>query len=423
MKRRICISLCIFVFTVAAMFFVFQMSARAAEVITSGNCGRNATWILDDAGTLTISGTGNMNHYPTATKVPWSSYVDQIQAVVIEDGITGVGNYAFSNCSKLTYVRLPAGLQELGDEAFAYCQKLRTIELPSGLRFIGRGAFQFCKGLASIDIPDSVSTIGDEAFRACSNLISVDLPTCLREVSSRMFGGCERLTSISIPKGVSVIGAYAFQECSRLTSITIPDSVTSIEHHAFERCKALTEVVLPNGLKNISSGLFSCCEKLAYIAIPDSVASIGGMAFENCESLTTIRLPAQLRTIETAAFSGCMQLWHILYTGTEVLWSTVDLQGDAYGLLLPEIHYNYDGSWMPDPQQRICPECCRQGKHYIPQGERVEPTCTEDGLEKGICSYCGEFVEMPLEKTAISIIRIPGYWWKPATDAMFAAMC
>ena len=162
-----------------------------------GLCGDNAKWILDNAtGTLTISGTGDMYDYNDYFSVPWYAFTEDIKKVVINNGITSIGDHAFYNCTSLT----------------------------------------------SITIPDSVTSIGDHAFENWASLTSITIPDSVTSIGAMAFYYCLSLTSITIPNSVTSIGNGAFENCISLTSITIPNSVTSIGYSAFENCTSLEDV-------------------------------------------------------------------------------------------------------------------------------------------------------------------------------------
>ena len=111
-----------------------------------------------------------------------------------------------------------------------------TAAIPEGVTSIGDNAFSWCSGLTSVTIPNSVTSIGDKAFFLCSGLISVTIPNSVTSIGNRAFFGCRGLTSITIPNSVTSIKDDAFYGCSGLTSVTIPNSVTSIGDKAFKGC-------------------------------------------------------------------------------------------------------------------------------------------------------------------------------------------
>jgi hypothetical protein len=146
------------------LFCFFSFSAIHADV----------DWELSDDGTLTISGTGNMPDYDIySNKAPWYSDRDKIKNVVIEDGVTSIGNNAFRNCVKLTSVEIPSSVTSIGDDAFSGCYNLTSVEIPNFVTSIGNWAFEDCPLITSIEIPSSVTSIGDMAFNKCYRLNSV----------------------------------------------------------------------------------------------------------------------------------------------------------------------------------------------------------------------------------------------------------
>ncbi len=166
---------------------------------SAGSCGNNVTWTLSlSNGTLTISGTGAMADYSSYTDVPWYDYRSSIKSIVINDGVTSIGDYAFYDCSSLTSVTIPNSVTSIGEQAFCECYSLTSITIPNSVTSIGNYAFYGCSSLTSITIPNSVTSIGNYAFK-----------------------GCARLGKISLGKGLETIGTNAFAECRRLYDIYV----------------------------------------------------------------------------------------------------------------------------------------------------------------------------------------------------------
>ena len=203
----------------------------------------NLTWKLYEDGTLTISGTGAMKDY-NADDNPSPAYNNsKVKKIVIEKGVTSIGNKAFYSCSSLTSITIPDSVTSIGNSAFYGCLNLTSITIPDGVISIGNGAFASCRSLTSITIPNNVTSIGESAFNSCERLTSITLPSSITSIGYGMFAGCS-LTSITIPDSVTSIGSFAFYNCSSLTSITIPDSVTSIGSSAFNGCSSLQTISL-----------------------------------------------------------------------------------------------------------------------------------------------------------------------------------
>lgn len=123
----------------------------------------NITWELSETGTLTLSGNGPMKDYEYDSEEDWLGQKDCIKKVIIGDGITSIGSYAFYDCNDLKSVMFPDSLEIIGNSAFYGCNDLKNVILPDSLEIIGDDAFAVC-GLEEIDIPANVSKIGQTAF-------------------------------------------------------------------------------------------------------------------------------------------------------------------------------------------------------------------------------------------------------------------
>ena len=222
-------------------------TASVQKLTASGVCGDNATWEYNN-GTLTISGTGSIYNYEQL-KSPWESFRSSIRELVVEEGITSLGVYAFYYTYNLTSVSLPSSLKTIGDGAFEACSSIYWIAFPENLETIGGWAFYKCSNLPFIDIPESLHTIGDGAFRECTDLSYVFLPNNVSYVGNSAFRGCTNLSWARLSYGMSTIQYDCFDGCTSLTEIEIPYSITNIGYRAFEDCNALTKVwILPSNV-------------------------------------------------------------------------------------------------------------------------------------------------------------------------------
>ena len=316
-------------------------SDYASKIEDYGSCGENVNWSYNsESKTLTIFGTGAMADNMFG-KWPWSSFKKEITTVDIRDGVTTIGDQAFSGCTSLTSITIPAGVTSIGDFAFSSCTALSSIELPTSLTSICKGTFNTCKSLTSITIPAGVTSISDNAFQSCTALTSIDLPASLTTIGNLAFSFCSSLSSIELPTSLTTICEKAFEACKGLTSITIPDGVTSISYMAFYKCTALTSITIPASVTSIGKEAFINCIGLESISvaagntiydsrngcnalietasntlmlgckntvIPNTVTSIGDNAFDGCEELKEITIPASVTSIGNYAFYGCSAL-------------------------------------------------------------------------------------------------------------------
>ena len=214
-----------------------------------------------------------------------------------------IGSYAFSGCSGLTSLTLPAGITEIGFQAFYGCRGLTSLTLPDGITSIGSYAFYGCGRLTSLNLPAGITSIGSYAFYGCSGLTSLTLPDGITEIVNDAFSGCSGLTSLTLPDGITKIGNHAFSCCSGLTSLNLPAGITKISDGAFQYCSGLTSLTLPAGITEISDGTFWGCNGLTSLTLPAGITWIGDYAFYWCRELTSIYVYAKkVPEIDSNAF-------------------------------------------------------------------------------------------------------------------------
>lgn len=387
------------------------------NIIASGTTG-DCTWTLDEEGTLTISGNGAMENYQYdyLKRAPWKDY--EISKVVIKNGVTSIGDYAFSGCNNLS-----------------------SITIPNTIKVIGNCAFENCTGLTNITIPDNVTNIGDNAFYNCSNLTEVNIPNSLMSISDNMFYNCSKLTGITIPDSITSIGCYAFRSCTSLTSITIPDSVTDIDEWAFDSCSDLTIY----GYKNSCAEAYANTNNIPFVALKKIIDSgrtgectwelddegtltiSGNGRMENYDSsyngcpLTTPWQNYEVKTliieegvtyIGIYAFFYCNDLTNVIIPNTITAINedfyrcdnlkTITIPGSVTFI----DSYAFDGGFLSD-DFTIIGDCNSEAQRYakeyeynflcdnhtIVTDEAVTATCTETGLTEGShCSVCGEII-------------------------------
>lgn len=246
--------------------FVSPDEGDINEVTSSGTEG-NLSWELTRGGTLTISGTGDMPNYTTdSSKRPsWDTHKAAISTIVLENGITNIGDNAFYQSNALD-VYIPNSVKNIGQGAFRE-SALINVTIPGGVEDIGHSAFYESANLVSVSVAEGVKVISDQAFRGCTSLEYIDFPSTITSIGAGAFMSCEMMKSVRFAPGShSVeIGDNIFMQCWRLMSVTLPQSATKI-----------------------SSGMFGSCSSLFSLYIPASVTEIGDDAFASCRVLRTI---------------------------------------------------------------------------------------------------------------------------------------
>ncbi len=194
--------------------------------------------------------------------------------IVIPNSVVHIGKYAFENCILLMNIIIPPGVKSIGECAFSGCKSLKHIDIPSSVTSIKQHAFRHCAKLENVRIFGNVDRIENAVFQGCSNLTNVELPESIKAIGDSAFENCESLTDIIIPPGVKSIGESAFTNCKSLVELRIPESVERVKNWAFINCYGLKKVSISNDIQKLERGIFANCEKLKSINIPDSVTCI-----------------------------------------------------------------------------------------------------------------------------------------------------
>jgi len=325
-----------------------------------------------NGGTLTISGKGKMADNITFTGGAWNSSKSSVVNVVIENGVTSIGDRAFWECGRLMTIDIPESVTSIGEAAFYNCTRLGSIAIPNSVTVIKHSAFTGCEGLSSVAIPNRLDSIAMNTFNGCTGLESVAIPNSVVFIGPLAFSGCTGLKSIAIPGNAAVIGTSAFQNCGGLTSVELSVGLTTLGGSAFFNCGGLTSIAIPEGVKTIESLTFAKCTSLTSIRIPNSVTAVKYQAFSYCTALKSIVFPAGVTTFDDAVFLGCDNLKAVTFPentasiGTGVFFncpsltavislnryppditaqSFADIGGDVCLYVPPEYRGDYEKYW------------------------------------------------------------------------------
>ena len=298
----------------------FLLQAAGTGEIT-GTTGRNGTvlsWSLSN-NVLTVSGSGPMVDYSsssnqTAGYTPeWRTYSSQIQKVVITEGVTSVGNQAFSGLSYLKEVTIAGSVKRIGNAAFSGDSGITAINLSKGIEKIETNAF-FSARVEELILPQSLREIGSNALAGLFSLKNYQMNgSGVYSVSDGVLyrdGGrtlvsfpAARTGSFTVPGSVRKIAGNAFYYTG-ITGIVLPDTLEEIEGNAFS-WSAVEEVVIPGSVRKIRINAFASVKGLRRVVIKEGVKEIENLAFHNNSRLTEVSLPQSLEKFGSGAFDRC----------------------------------------------------------------------------------------------------------------------
>ena len=345
--------------------------------------------------TLT-KGTGVMRNYyiDTATYTPWYISRANLEEIVLEEGITCIGDYAFYGCKGITEIELPNTIVNIGERAFDACNTLTNLNIPSSVKEIKKWAFRGCTALTELTIPETVEVLGVAPFINCSGIKTLTYPSNFATVS---FSGCSNIETINITKGNGVIegtnSSYQYSPCyvsrDAIKHINLEDGITRLGNYAFYGCTGLTEISIPQTVTSIGSNAFYGCTGLSNIVLPINVSSVDSYAFRNCNSLESICFLNDSSIISST--------YTIPVTTTIIGYpnSTAKEYANQYSRNFVEII-------------KLCPDCGSP----ITNSVTVDPTCTEKGHMTLTCDNCGHTETTDISEKGHTLVTDDG---KPAT--------
>ena len=237
-----------------------------------GSCGDSLTWNFTN-GTLTISGKGPMPNFNYVDKAPWYHLKSRITSVVIDFGVTTIGDLAFN-----------------------YSPGLSSVVISNSVTSIGQSSFSDCGGLTSLTIGNSVTTIGVTAFFNCTGLTKVTIPNSVTTIDFGAFQYCSSLTSVEIGNGLTNIADMTFYPCNALSTVTINSNAIANKHYIWSFFgKQVKNVIFGNDVKSIGTyAFYEHGDSLVSVTLGDSVNYIGESAFYGCPTLSSITCNAAI---------------------------------------------------------------------------------------------------------------------------------
>jgi hypothetical protein len=384
----------------ALSFIVFLSILTTAVCAASGTCGENAVWEYDEkTKTLTISGEGIIDSYQM-----WTDYEDEIENVVIKEGITEISFATFYNHINLKNISLPESLLTIGYCGFGYCESLEKITIPFNVNSIDSSAFVGCYNLTKIDVdsnnkyytsidgilynsdvtsliaypcykkdstytlPGSVTSIEPYAFYANPYLCTIKLHDKLESIGHGAISLLYSLEELNIPKSTWYIGS-GFSDCVNLSEVNVDSenpTYTSEDGVLFDKEKTKLicypggkkdkEYTVPETVEMIMDDAFSS-SRLEIINLPENLKIIGNYAFYYSEYLTKIIFPESIEIINNNILTDCGKLSEVYFLCDlpyEDYPDYYDSEEDVPRLCLENIIYNDDSEvnvnvyYLPD---------------------------------------------------------------------------
>lgn len=298
-------------------------------------------------------------------------YFTMLREIALPNGLTYIGEEAFTMCRELTEIVIPDTVTHIGKKAFSSCHKLSSVTLPKDLKVITEGMLYGCAAMKTIVLPDSITAIEKHAFGACNGLESIVLPKGVKEIGEDAFNGTFLMTDITLPEGLTTIGKRALMSI-RVPTLLIPKSVTSIGAGAFHpdttviisednpvfsiigncliqgdtivmgfpncvipddssittigedafRWSDISISSLPQNIKYIHKNAFTGCDKITEMILHEGIEVCDG-AFQYCNRLTSITLPKSLTALPGSELMECYALKTITFNGSEDEWKAL----------------------------------------------------------------------------------------------------
>ena len=373
--------------------------------------GSDVVWTFN-AGTLTVYGSGTIKTY-SSTSMPWYDYRDQTTSIVIGDGITSIGNYAFFEFRNAASLTLGSSVTSIGVNAFSKCYSLTEVEFPESLTGINNYAFNNCSGITLMVFNSAAapSFAANALANTKAHMIYQSTWSGFTKdkyagkgiwLVDHIGGNCgtpkysldRGVMTISVKSGTAGMRSYGkgqpdwYNYRDEILSLVVGEGVTSVGAYTFYDCANLSEISLGSSVTKLDTCCFYGCTSLTEITLPASVTTLNNYAFSYCTGITDIEFTGETApaTVGSSAFS--MVKAKALYPATQS-WEAFNKVG-------------YGGAiyWTDNPYEEIIGGNCGNKSAWI----LVDGTLTIYGQE-GTRSY-GSKTDVPWYEYREEITRI-----------------
>lgn len=249
-----------------------------------------------------------------------------IEELVIGEGMQSIAENAFSTFRSgyLKKLTLPGSLKVVSKYLCDGANNLEEVILTEGIEEIGYEAFEYCYKLKNVTIPSSVTVIGDYAFNRDSliKFTFTDIST-LRSIGRYAFCGCYGIETFTMPSNLEYLGEDAFCDCYGLRYIKIDGKFNTVPYYLCNGCRGLNEVEFGSNIQYIASYAFGECYNLPSITINNNIKEIQSYAFKGCDKLFIVYNDSSLEIVKGETSNG-----YVAYYAKNVISS-----GESYDLL------------------------------------------------------------------------------------------
>lgn len=313
-RSLVCLALCLVVFLALASVVMMNVGAEAdaTGTVASGKCGASLNWSLSADGVLTVSGSGKMSDYSKST-MPWKDYFSDIKSIVIEEGVTSIGNSAFSaEAASVAYtqVSIPSTLQSIGSYAFYKAESLGAIAIPAGVSEIGSYAFRKSGVISATfetregwEVDGAALEVSLSDASVAADALKKDYYNCTWYCAAASTGTGAEIASGNC--GTALTWSLNDKGVLTISGVGLMPAYANNSMPWYSYASEITEVVIGEGVQNVSRNAFSC-EKTQFairkVTLPSTLIFIEPYAFYGCKSLTSVSIPASTTLICEYAF-------------------------------------------------------------------------------------------------------------------------
>lgn len=384
-----------------------------AVLVKEGQCGKNVLWSLHSCGTLVISGEGDMYDFESGGS-PWYGENNLVKKIIIETGVTSVGDYSFEDCTYLTKVDMSGSVKVIGACAFSYCESIRSLVLPFGVNEIKDFAFMCCDKLEEIVFPESLKIIGECAFDVCRSLKSVYIPASVSCMVAP-FSACYSLSSIVVDKDNEYYSSDSFGVLfnknkttlieypigNKRNSYIIPESVTDIDDgsiltSAFDCCDNLKSIAISERITYIEPNLFYYCDNIEFVHYFGFSSTWFLLTHNRNDKLKNIDVHFCTKTSEVLSgctTDGCLEGWYCSTCEKNIVGGEIiDATGHTTVTHAAKAPTCTEIGWYA---YETCENCDYTTYEEIPANGHsynsivTKPTCTKEGYTTYKCT-CGD---------------------------------